>query len=125
MEQHSKFHSILRNRCPRCHKGKVFVTDNPYDLRQFATMEKACPECNMDFRQEPGFYFGATYVSYAIQVGTVLACYLVFDTLLNWGIWQFVGATVGLLLLMLPLTFRTSRLTWLTFFGDKNRTGKN
>src|ERR1051326_2119070 len=107
MQQHSKLHSILRNRCPRCHKGKVFVTDNPYDLRQFATMEKACSQCNMDFRQEPGFYFGATYVSYAIQVGTVLACYLVFDTLLNRGIWEFVAATVGILLVMVPLTFRT------------------
>lgn len=117
----AKLKGILTNKCPRCREGSVFESGNPYRLRNFASMHRSCPKCSMDYRQEPGFYFGATYVSYLMQVVIVLSFYLVLYIGLDWGIWPFAGLSAGTLLLLLPLTFRLSRLTWLTLFGDKNR----
>lgn len=118
-----KLYSVLNNRCPRCRRGKYFVTDHPYHLGKFATMERSCAVCGLDYRQEPGFYFGATYVSYGIQVAIVLLSYLIFCVVLDLEIWVFAAITMGILLLLLPLTFRLSRLTWLTLFGDYKETG--
>ena len=119
--QGSKVYAVLNNKCPRCKEGSYYVTNNPYNLRKFATTEKGCDKCHFDFRQEPGFYFGATYVSYGIQVGVMLACYLLFYILLEMELWKFVTITAVTLFLLIPLTFRISRLTWLALFADYTR----
>ena len=64
---------ILRNRCPKCGKGTLFVKPNAYDLRHTAAMHSACESCGEDFAREPGFYFGAAYVSYALTVALWIA----------------------------------------------------
>jgi uncharacterized protein (DUF983 family) len=120
----TKLYPILKNRCPRCIEGPYFVGNNPYNLRNFATAHRSCPNCHLDYRQEPGFYFGATYVSYGIQVATVLISYAVFEMWLGWETWQFATAVGVILLLMVPLTYRVSRLTWLTMFGEYKREKK-
>ena len=117
----SKVYSILNNKCPRCRESTYYITNNPYNLRKFATSEKGCAKCHFDFRQEPGFYFGATYVSYVMQVVVMLTCYLIFYLWLQLELWKFVTLTACFLILLIPLTFRISRLTWLTLFGDYTR----
>jgi uncharacterized protein (DUF983 family) len=124
MKKGTKLYSILHNKCPKCQEANVFESSNPYNLRIFATMHKSCPNCGMDFQQEPGFYFGATYVSYALQVVMVLVIYALLYLVMEWGIWSFVTACGVVLIGMLPLTFRTSRLIWLTMFGEKGREKK-
>ena len=124
-ELRSKIRSIFFNECPSCGKGSVFISNNPYDLRKFSSMHKACPECGHDYRQEPGFYFGATYVSYLVQVITVLLIYLIFYIGFDWGIWPFASLSAGVLLLSLPLNFRYSRRIWLALFGVKRKKSKN
>lgn len=117
----SKLYAVLNNKCPRCREGAYYVTNNPYNLRKFATSHRGCEKCHFDFRQEPGFYFGGTYVSYGIQVGVMLASYLVFYILLELELWKFVSITATILFLLIPLTFRISRLIWLTLFADYSR----
>lgn len=50
--------SVLRGRCPHCHRGKFYtglLSDN-----------RRCPECGYDFHPEAGFYLGAMMVSYLV-----------------------------------------------------------
>ena len=90
-----------------------------------AEMNSKCNVCNEDFQREPGFYFGAAYVSYALTVAlwvAVLVALTTFDAigLFEFGFYTHVVTflTVGItcLLLLLPLIYRISRSIWIRMF---------
>ncbi len=112
----SPVYSVLNNKCPRCHKGDFFKTSNTYDLRNFGTMNDRCPVCNEDFRREPGYYFGATYVSYAMTVGFGLGLFLLLCVAFSVEVITYLIVLSSLLLLLLPVFYRFSRLIWIHFF---------
>ncbi|MEY4594756.1 MAG: hypothetical protein RIQ47_1166 [Bacteroidota bacterium] len=102
--------------CPSCRSHPVFKTTNPYDLPQIADMHPYCPVCGNSNRVEPGFYFGAAYVSYILMVG--LLCCLVFGYYLVFGeifehFWRLMSIAIGLAIGLTPLVFRYSRIIFL------------
>jgi len=116
--------SVFLFKCPRCHKGDLFLTKSTY-TRGFAAMHKHCPECNQGFDPEPGFYFGAAYVSYGLTVGLWIALFVALFAFDAWGIISFsftedplflMGWGIGLLLVLLPLIYRLSRSIWIHMF---------
>ncbi|MBL0343061.1 MAG: DUF983 domain-containing protein [Bacteroidetes bacterium] len=117
MKKGSKIYSIINNKCPRCHTGDFFVFPNAYDLSSFSKMHKECPVCKLTYEPEPGYYFGAMYVSYAINVAVFVAvwvaCAVLFEDL---NVWYQVLASVVLGLVLTPVTFRYARLGWINFF---------
>ncbi len=112
-------HSVLHNKCPHCLEDNFFISNSTYNLRTFDKMNNACPKCGMDFRQEPGFYLGAAIISYAMQAFFLLITYLILQLLVTLPFWYFVGVFAALLVLLLPFTFRTSRLLWINIMGKK------
>lgn len=80
-----------------------------------ADMHKTCSHCHKNFEPEPGFYYGAMYVSYAMTAGVVIVLGLLLNSL-NVGTWTMIGIISGVILLIAPLTFRYSRLVWLSWF---------
>src|SRR5438045_6134383 len=76
MASDSLINALWKGKCPRCRKGNVF-TYSSGKLFRFAAMNSTCPHCNASLIPEPGFYFGAMFVSYAINVGIFVACWLV------------------------------------------------
>jgi uncharacterized protein (DUF983 family) len=107
---------IWLGKCPRCHKGDIFK----YPLNKishFATMHSECPVCNASFNPEPGFYFGALFVSYAFTVAIMVAVWLVLYVLVNPADWIYGVALVAGAVLFSPLSFRLSRVLWLYWFG--------
>lgn len=110
--------SIVQHKCPRCLEGNIFPEKNPYILRKTAEMNMRCPECDLNLWPEPGFFYGAMYVSYAftIAIGTAV---FILHYLLHGKIdviWFLIELSVALLLAA-PYTFRTSRVIWLNFFN--------
>ncbi len=112
----TRLYSILANKCPRCHKGNFFETGNPYDLKRFTKMNGQCPVCKEDFNRETGFYFGAAYVSYGLTVGFGIGLYLLLCVWGNVDTGPFVIIFSLLLIALLPLFFRLSRLIWINLF---------
>jgi len=115
--------AIVRNRCPRCREGQIFRTKNPY--RATTAMHPQCPRCGEDFQREPGFYFGAAYVSYALTVAlwvAVLVALYTFDALdwITFGFFSHVGTFLATgittLVLLLPVIYRLSRSIWIAMF---------
>ncbi len=113
--------NIFRCKCPRCRKGDMFVEANPYKLNRTMKMHEQCPVCKQPFELEVGFYYGSSYVSYALSVAVSVA------SLIAW--WVFIGlstndnrffywmAVNGVLLIGLqPLLMRLARALWLAFF---------
>lgn len=112
----SKLYSILNNKCPHCHKGNFFETNNPYDLKRFSRMNSKCPVCHEDFRREPGYYFGATYVSYALTVGLGIALYIILSVILDMDAISFLIIFSIILVVLMPVSYRFARLIWINFF---------
>jgi uncharacterized protein (DUF983 family) len=108
--------SMLRLRCPRCRHGKLFSQPNPYNIKRMESMPDQCPSCGQDFQIEPGFYFGATYVSYALNVGWLIPTFLTMHFGLALPYRYFVITMFALLPILVPLIFRLSRSIWIHFF---------
>lgn len=119
-------YSTAANKCPRCHKGKIFENNNPYSFKNALTMSDSCSECNLKYEREPGFFYGALYVSYALMSGIFIA-WFVSDLL--WIHMEAVTLAIIVMLTMLflfPVVYRTARILWLNFFVryDKNYANK-
>jgi uncharacterized protein (DUF983 family) len=114
----SKLYSIINNKCPRCQEGDFFVSGKAYDFKNFSVMNHSCEKCDLSFEQEPGYYYGAMYVSYAINVALMVSVWVAYMVLFDdrFSIWWMVFASMILGIIMAPLTFRLARLTWINFF---------
>lgn len=81
-------------------------------------MHRYCPNCGHQFEQEPGFYYGAMYISYAVSVGvfllTALVVYFAFN---NPSVTTYVLAVAGVSLILYPLNFRYSRIFFTYLFS--------
>jgi hypothetical protein len=66
-----KLYSIFFNKCPRCNKGKFWKSNNPYYNLFFNGGENHnnCLNCDLKFEIEPGFFYGAMYISYGLGIG--------------------------------------------------------
>ena len=108
--------AFWEGKCPRCAKGDVFKYP-VLNLFHFMKMHEACPVCNATYQPEPGFYFGAMFISYAFTVVLMvvnwLVLYLFFKPTTNTYMYSFLISV----LIFSPFSFRYSRLIWLYWFG--------
>jgi uncharacterized protein (DUF983 family) len=114
--QETKLYSILNNKCPRCHEGNFWVINNPYDLKNFSKMNDRCPVCNEDFKRETGYYFGAAYVSYGLTVAFGIFLYMALYGIFNVDVIPFLITFSVLLIALLPVFYRLSRIIWINMF---------
>jgi uncharacterized protein (DUF983 family) len=96
--------AILRLRCPRCRRGRVF--------EGLFRMRRECPECGLLLLREPGYYLGAMYFSYALGILLALPLCLALFLLDVPAVWNGLAAAAQLVILS-PLLFRYSRVLWL------------
>lgn len=109
----NRIQSITTYSCPRCRQTKIFK--QPFELSKPLEMNKSCEVCGLNFEPEPGFYFGAMFISYILSgwIYVLLALLLVFGFE-----WSF-NAAMGFVLVFALLTFfkllRISRSLWIHF----------
>ncbi len=102
--------AFLNSRCPRCGKGKVF-SGSMFNLKTFSDTLGECPKCKLSYEPETGFFFGAMYWSYALIVGSIIVGTISMNML---GLFDYaIYAIPMLIILLLPLVFRHSRLLML------------
>ncbi|RIY12225.1 DUF983 domain-containing protein [Hymenobacter rubripertinctus] len=81
-------------------------------------MPVSCPVCDQTYEPEPGFYFGAMYISFAFSTGIMLVVgLLVYNLLGDPDTWVYVTAVALVSLLLTPLSLRYSRTLMLYLFG--------
>ena len=116
-EKKSKLYSIVNFKCPRCHKGDMFPPDTLMKFNKFDKMNAACNYCGQSFEPEPGYYFGAMFISYALNASLFIAIWVMM-TFISEEISLFWIITVIILLsiLLLPIIFRLSRAMWINIF---------
>ncbi|MBP6310922.1 MAG: DUF983 domain-containing protein [Flavobacteriales bacterium] len=115
----TKLYSIVNFKCPYCHEGNFFISSNPYDLTKAGDLHKECSVCGRKFEREPGFYYGAMYVSYALAVALCVTVYVACIVLFpNAAIWTRIVAILSTLFLCGPIMYALSKILWATMFMD-------
>ena len=108
--------SVFRNKCPRCHEGDFYPHANPYNLKHLAKTNDNCDVCGLNLEVEPGFYFGAMYISYALGAGSGMVLYAILSEMMDVGIWTLLTVVLVYLIITAPLFYRLSRLAWINIF---------
>lgn len=116
MKSRSAISGMLNMRCPKCREGKMFPEHTLYS-RNFMKMNDRCSCCAQSFMPEPSFYFGAMFISYALNTGYFVTVWLALLILLEEiTVSLMVGIIIVLVIGLLPITFRLSRVLWIYIF---------
>lgn len=82
-------------------------------------MHAQCPKCGQNFIPEPGFYFGAMYFSYAINVALMTTFGVAYEVVFDPDNVLYTLLSVLLPpLLLAPWNFRISRAIMLYTLGN-------
>lgn len=112
----SKVSAALHAKCPRCQTGNMFANS----MYSFSgqKMHKNCLHCNFSFEREPGYFYVAMFVSYALNVALLVtlgvATYILTH---SENPWLYTPVLLVSAFLLSPVNFRYSRvilLYWLT-----------
>lgn len=103
--------NAFMKKCPRCQEGDLFI--KPFEISNPLNMPDHCPVCNQKYLPEPGFYYGAMFLSYIFSafffLGIVGICLMVFKMSAN--------AAIGVMLQVAAATYffflRMSRSIWI------------
>lgn len=112
----SKFTPILNGCCPICGKGKIFETKGSLLRLKAPKMHERCSECNYRFDKEPGYFFGAMYISYGLAIAELVPVFLIFAWFLPLA-WIFT-LMFAVLLVTMFFNFRFSRVLWIHIFHE-------
>ena len=114
--------SIFGKRCPRCRESKMFIA--PLMLNKPLEMHERCEVCGQNFMPEPGFYYGAMFISYIIS--SFFFLFIAGITIIYFG-WSVEGA-FGLIILLGAVLYiwllRISRSLWIHFMIKYDREAK-
>ncbi|RSK46886.1 DUF983 domain-containing protein [Hymenobacter rigui] len=81
-------------------------------------MPEDCPVCGQHYEPEPGFFWGAMYISYAFSTGIMLITgLLVYHLLHDPAVWVYVTSVAVAAVLLTPLSLRYSRTVLLYLFS--------
>jgi hypothetical protein len=95
-------------------------THSTWNLRQFAIMPARCPVCLVPYEPEPGFYWGAMFISYALNVAVIVTISLLLYFLAgNPPAWQYGSAAAWAVVVLTPAVLRYSRALMLYWFGGR------
>jgi uncharacterized protein (DUF983 family) len=113
--------SAVSCHCPRCREGQLFQYPVSISMKKNMKMNEKCPVCGQVTEIEVGFYYGTSYVSYALTIALSVA------SLIAW--WVIIGLSVNdnrfvywlifnavLLLSLQPWLMRFSRSLWISWF---------
>jgi len=108
----TKLGAVFSHKCPRCHEGDLFET-GILSFRKLFYMPPGCSKCGLNYYPEPGFYYGAMFISYIITAFYCLTfaaiCLFVFDLSVNASfVWLFAS-----LVIFYVWFYRTSRSVWI------------
>jgi uncharacterized protein (DUF983 family) len=116
MEKGTFFYSVVKDKCPRCNEGDLFVEKSWFTIKNIAAMPDRCGVCGQDYKVEDGFYLGATYVSYALSLIVTLPLLAVLYFGFKLDFMWMLPLFILLLLILMPPIVRLSRSIWFNFF---------
>lgn len=119
MAQTPKIKAAIKAKCPRCRRGDVFQ-NSMYGLSS-QKMHEHCPHCGFKYEIEPGYFYAAMYVGYAINVaiGVSVGVLTYLVTQEDKSPWIYITTILLASFVLSPLNFRYSRIILLYWLSPK------
>ena len=117
----SQFLSLLKGKCPQCKKRSIFNTVQGLFFLSIPEMDQVCKNCNFKYEKEPGFFFGAMFVSYALAVAEFVAFAVVFYFILHFPILYTFFGVIFFALLLSTTNYKYSRIIWIYLFYKEKK----
>ena len=109
MAKTTALQAFLSGKCPQCRTGSIFK--GSLFSKHFKDVHTNCPHCNVKYEQEPGFFWGAMYFSYALIVGLLIILSVIMFTIYDDpSLLLLSSVIIGISVPLTPLTMRLSRL---------------
>ncbi len=117
----TKLYSVINNKCPKCQQADFFMYKNPFNLKTFDKMHDKCFNCGESFTKEIGFYYGAMYVSYGVNITIGIALFLITVLLFKMPLLVYLFIFLGISIVSFPIIMRVSRLIYINIFVKFNK----
>lgn len=108
----TKAYSMFNLKCPKCHEGDLFYTGS-FSLNKPFDMHDECQHCGQDFMPEPGFYYGAMFISYIFTGWFCILFVLFVHWVLDWSTAASFAALIAIMVIFFVYIFRLARSIWL------------
>lgn len=109
----NKIYTIFAFKCPRCMKGDLYPTST-FSFSKPFEMNDSCNHCKQKFFPEPGFYYGAMFISYIFTGWFSIAFVLLLHWIFNWSTMASFATLIAILGVLFVYIFRLSRSIWLS-----------
>ena len=116
LKKGSKLNSILTGSCPRCQKESMYLDKNIFHLSNLLKLKDNCSFCGLQYQIEPSFFFGAMFVSYALNVAVMIAVFLVCFFVFKASVGIIFTAIILALIVLFPMIMRLSRNIYINIF---------
>ena len=112
MGKGNKTYSIFNLKCPRCHEGDLFKTPT-FSFKQPFDMHDKCLHCDLNYMPEPGFYYGAMFISYIFMGWFCIGFVAILHWVLGWSTAASFAMLILVCLVFFVWIFRTARAIWI------------
>jgi len=112
------FSAMWNNKCPRCRQGSIFK--EPFQVGKPLEMPTHCSFCDQRTEPEPGFYFGAMFVSYTINTLLILPGTMLLVFYYKWSELAAISFMGFIMLISFFKILRGSRSLWLHLMVKHN-----
>ncbi|MFT5386093.1 MAG: hypothetical protein ACI8VT_003984 [Saprospiraceae bacterium] len=103
--------SILTHSCPQCRSSKLFK--EPFNFKNPLNIYERCSVCNQNFEPEPGFYFGALFISYGLSTFLLLVPALILVLGFDWNPNNAMLLVLAIAAISYFKLLRVSRSIWI------------
>ncbi len=103
--------SIWNYKCPKCRKGDLFI--KPFLFSKPLDMPKYCAVCGQDFEPEPGYYYGAMFLSYIVFTTIMLPLALLMVFYFKWSVNASMGIVIAISIICFFKILRGARALWI------------
>lgn len=112
----SQWKAFFQEKCPRCRRGKIF--QHSAMSTSFSKMNANCPHCDYKYEIEPGFFWGAMYVNYALSIAVAVAALVITAIIFSETTpWHYLTAITVAIFFSATKVFRLSRTITIYFFS--------
>lgn len=86
-------------------------------------MHDNCPHCNYKFEREPGYFYGAMFMSYGITMAEALATFVIIQIFnLDLSVDGIMAVIIAVILIFIFPNYKLSRILWMYIFTKKEET---
>jgi hypothetical protein len=76
-------------------------------------MNERCPNCDLKFEREEGYFLGAMYISYGLALVTIVALAFLLWAVTPWSLQKIVLWAIVLFLPLAPTLTLFARVLWI------------